>query len=128
MQMQISTSVSNSLVPIDGRRIRISYPGIQILCTKCFGKHHKSKCGSRKALFKDYVINFAIRNPDYPSDIYGRWSELIDAAAQLTGANALPVTGSVLVPTPDSNPPTTSVQPQSSEQMDESESQPPRQT
>ena len=116
--MQISTSVSNSLVPIDGRRIRISYPGIQILCTECFGKHHKSKCGSRTAQFKDYVINFAIRNPDYPSDIYGRWSKLIDAVAPLTGANALPVTGSVLVPTPDSNPPTTSVQPQSSEQMD----------
>ena len=26
------------LVPIDGRRIRISYPCIQILCTTCFGK------------------------------------------------------------------------------------------
>ena len=34
------------LVPINGSRIRISCKGIQTLCTKCFGKHHKSKCGS----------------------------------------------------------------------------------
>ena len=27
------------LVPIEGRRIRVSYPGVRVLCTKCFGKH-----------------------------------------------------------------------------------------
>ena len=26
------------LIPISGRRIQISYPGVQTLCTKCFGK------------------------------------------------------------------------------------------
>ena len=39
------------LVPIEGRRIRVSYPGVRVLCTKCFGKHHKTKCESRKRQF-----------------------------------------------------------------------------
>ena len=81
----------------------LSYPGIQILCTKCFEKHHKSKCGSRKAQVKDYVINFAIRNPDYPSNIYGRWVELIEAAAPLTSADAVPINNPVLESSPDPN-------------------------
>ena len=44
------------LVPVDGRRVRISYPGIQILCTNCFGKHHKTKCQSLKTKFTDYML------------------------------------------------------------------------
>ena len=55
-----------------------------MLCTKCFGKHHKSKCESRKSQFKDYVINFAEQNPDFPEKGYGRWIELIRATR---GAN-----------------------------------------
>ena len=43
---------------------------------KCFGKHHKSKCGSRIIPFKDYVLNFATRNLDHPQEVYGRWIEL----------------------------------------------------
>ena len=66
------------LLPVAGRRIRISYPGVQILCTNCFGKHHKSKCGSPKIAFKDYVISFARRNPKFPMSVYGRWAELIN--------------------------------------------------
>ena len=69
------------LVPIEGRRIRINYPGVRVLCTKCFGKHHKTKCESRKRQFKDYVLDFAAKNLDYPISVYGRWIELIRAAS-----------------------------------------------
>ena len=31
------------LLPVAGRRIRISYRGVQVLCTKCFSKHYKSR-------------------------------------------------------------------------------------
>ena len=27
--------------------------------------------------FKDYVMGFAVQNPDYPVSVYGRWFELI---------------------------------------------------
>ena len=69
------------LLPISGRRVRISYPGIKIMCTKCFGNHHKTRCQSTKQKFKDYVIYFSRMNPDFPDTIYGRWLELIRAAA-----------------------------------------------
>ena len=72
--------------------MRVNYRGVQVLCTKCFGKHHKSKCETRKAQFKDYVINFAERNPGFPEEAYGRWIELIRAARG--GQRQVPVTGS----------------------------------
>ena len=62
-----------------------------MLCTKCFGKHHKSKCESRKSQFKDYVINFAEQNPDFPEKGYGKWIELIRATRG--GQLQVPVTG-----------------------------------
>ena len=62
------------------RRVWISYKGIQILCTKCFYHHHKSKCQSRRVKFKDYVLDFVKNNPAYPYTILGRWSALINVS------------------------------------------------
>ena len=72
------------LLPISGRRIRIKYPGVKIMCTKCFGSHHKTRCQSAKQNFKDYVIYFARLNPEFPESAYGRWLELIKAVAPRT--------------------------------------------
>ena len=66
------------LIPMAGRRIKIYHKGIDKLCTKCFGKHRKSECRAEKKIeWIDYVANFITTNPDVPTDLYGRWTELV---------------------------------------------------
>ena len=63
------------LLPILGRRIKIYYPGIQKLCTNCFGNHPKRVCHSRKVLWPDYVKSFMIKNPEMPARLFGKWHD-----------------------------------------------------
>ena len=66
------------LIPMAGRRIKIYHKGIDKLCTKCFGKHRKSECRAEKKIeWIDYVAYFITTNPDVPTDLYGRWTELV---------------------------------------------------
>ena len=41
------------------------------------------KCGSPKISFKDYVIDFARRNPNFPISAHGRWAELINVVSNV---------------------------------------------
>ena len=61
------------LLPILGRRVKIHYPGVQRLCTKCFGKHPKQACQSPKVTWSDYVRLFIGRNPDITKQLFGKW-------------------------------------------------------
>ena len=63
------------LLPILGRRIKISYPGIQRLCTSCFGHHPRRVCKSKKVAWQFYVNEFMKKYPEIPTRLYGRWAE-----------------------------------------------------
>ena len=58
-----------NMVPISGRRVRFFYPGIQILCTKCYGKHPKMACQSQKKTWLEYKTQFYAQNMDYPDHL-----------------------------------------------------------
>ena len=61
------------LLPILGRRVKVHYPGVQRLCTKCFGKHPKQACHTPKVSWPDYVRLFISRNPDITKQLFGKW-------------------------------------------------------
>ena len=93
------------LLPISGRRVRISYPGFKTMCTKCFGSHYKTRCQSAKQQFKDYVIYFAKMNPEFPEAACRRWLELIRAAAlgagpDLHSCSILPISPALEIVSP----------------------------
>ena len=60
------------LIPIHGKRIKINYPGVSRLCTKCFGKHQKNVCQSRKLSWPEYINKFMSTNPEIGVDLIER--------------------------------------------------------
>ena len=60
------------LIPIHGKRIKIHYPGVSRLCTKCFGKHQKMACQSRKLSWPEYMNKFMSMNPEIGVDLIER--------------------------------------------------------
>ena len=56
-----------------GKRLKIHYPGIQTLCTNCFGHHNKRNCQFRKVLWSEYITRFKLAHPNFPRGLYGRW-------------------------------------------------------
>ena len=66
------------LLPMWGKRIRIYHRGVQKLCSNCFGTHPRKNCRSEKVPWTRYVLNFMERNPDIPSELYGRWWKVIN--------------------------------------------------
>jgi hypothetical protein len=65
-------------MPMDGRRIKIYYRGIQKLCTKCFGQHVSSNCTNEKIKWLDYIQNFIETNQDIQEELYGNWNTIIE--------------------------------------------------
>ncbi len=60
------------IIPIMGKRIKFAYPGIQRICTNCFGNHGKQVCQSKKVLWHQYVTKFRELNPEFPNDLLQR--------------------------------------------------------
>ena len=60
------------LVPILGKRIKVHYPGVQRLCTNCFGNHLKTRCQSRKMTWDAYMAKFKLDYPEIDSCIIDR--------------------------------------------------------
>ena len=58
-----------------GKRVKFFYPGIQGLCTNCFGNHPKRVCRSQKVPWSKYVSDFINSNPQVPRHILGRWAD-----------------------------------------------------
>ena len=59
------------LIPIDGLRVRISYPQIERLCTGCYEKHLRRDCENEKITWPAYVKKFILENPEIPKELYG---------------------------------------------------------
>ena len=93
------------LLPIMGKRIKIHYPGIQKLCTNCFGNHPRQFCKSVKVQWMSYVESFHKKYPEIPSELYGRWlaSESSDPLIKKTQSST-PVIPVVTSPPPASIP------------------------
>jgi hypothetical protein len=60
------------LLPILGKRIKVQYPGIQRMCTNCFGNHQKSRCQSRKLTWDDYISRFKLDFPEIDISLIDR--------------------------------------------------------
>ena len=65
------------LLPMDGRRVKIYYRGIQKLCTKCFGGHLCRNCSDEKAPWLSYVRSFVESNSDFDDEMYGNWIQIL---------------------------------------------------
>ena len=66
------------LLPMNGRRVKIYHKGIDKLCTNCFEKHRKSDCkAQQKKVWIDYVRDFMTTNDYIPTELYGRWNDLV---------------------------------------------------
>ena len=66
------------LIPIMGKRLKIQYPGVQRLCTNCFGRHNKQNCQSRKVTWSEYTNKFKESNPDFPRELFNRPTRMIN--------------------------------------------------
>lgn len=77
VKMKLTNSIPQ-LLPMDGRRIKVYYRGIQKLCTKCFGEHMSRNCNEEKVKWLDYVDNFMQTNSEIQEDLYGNWNNIIE--------------------------------------------------
>ena len=75
--MKLTNSIPE-LLPMDGRRIKVYYRGIQKLCTKCFGEHMSRNCNEEKVKWLDYVDNFMQTHSEIQEDLYGNWNNIIE--------------------------------------------------
>ena len=65
------------LLPMDGRRVKIYYRGIQKLCTKCFGGHLSRNCSEEKIPWLSYVRRFVDSNTDFDDEMFGNWLQIL---------------------------------------------------
>lgn len=67
-------------LPIAGRKIQISYPGIPRMCIKCFGEGHlKRNCRNKKMDWIDKVAEFRATG-QYTDAMFGKWISILDQA------------------------------------------------
>ena len=71
VKVKLTKKIPN-LIPIMGKRVKISYQGIQRLCTNCFGNHAKQNCQSKKVMWHQYVARFKESNPEFPRNLLPR--------------------------------------------------------
>lgn len=61
-------------LPMNGRKVRIYYRGINKVCTNCYqGGHNKQECENGRMTWVEYVSNFIDDNPDFEKEMFGRW-------------------------------------------------------
>ena len=70
------TEIPN-LVPMDGKRVKLYYRGIDKQCSNCFGTHGRGNCKNEKITWLEYVFNFICANPDIPRSYYGKWIDIV---------------------------------------------------
>ena len=70
-------------LPVEGQRVRISYPRMKKLCNGCYKNHLRKDCNNDKVSWKDYVKGFKQSNPEFPDLFYGKWSELQKTPAKI---------------------------------------------
>ena len=75
IKMRIDRQIPQFL-PMYGKKIRVEHRAIQILCTNCYGKHHRKVCKSEKVAWMDYVEEFMNKNPDVTNIMIGRWYDI----------------------------------------------------
>ena len=66
------------LLPMDGKRVKIYYRGIQKLCTKCFGGHLSRNCSEEKIPWLSYVRRFVDSNTDFDDEMFGNWLQILE--------------------------------------------------
>ena len=65
-------------LPINGKKVRVSYRGMKRLCNSCFEPGHERRdCKAERILWIDYVVAF-IEITKFPSDWYGRWANVAE--------------------------------------------------
>jgi len=77
VKMKLNDNIPQ-LLPMDGRRIKVYYRGINKLCTSCFGRHARRDCKNKKAQWVDYVRDFVNKNPQISNDQYGKWISILE--------------------------------------------------
>ena len=66
------------LLPMDGKRVKIFYRGIEKLCTNCFRQHNRAQCKDQKVPWIAYVEDFMKANGNIPKGYYGSWSHKVE--------------------------------------------------
>jgi hypothetical protein len=65
-------------LPAFGQKSRIHYQGIEKICTNCYETGHiKKSCTNPKKPWIKYVKSFMEMNNNIPSEMYGRWDEVV---------------------------------------------------
>ena len=77
VKMKLTSDIPQ-LLPMDGRRIKVYYRGIQKLCTRCFGNHMSRNCSEEKVKWLDYVDNFMQTSPEIERDLFGNWNDIVE--------------------------------------------------
>ena len=77
IKIKLHTPIPNFL-PIDGRRVKVYYRGMRKLCTNCFYQHLKADCKNEKVKWIDYVKWFVSKNPEFTTEQYGRWIQILE--------------------------------------------------
>lgn len=92
VKMKLKTGIPQ-FIPLYGKRVKIHYRGIIKSCTKCYQQGHSNKeCKNERALLVDYASEFMETFTDFPMDLYGRWSTLVDVNRRAKNLPELPRT------------------------------------
>ena len=63
-------------LPMYGKKVRVDHKGQQIMCTHCYGKHHRKVCRSERVEWMDYVVQFMRNNQNVTNGMIGRWFDI----------------------------------------------------
>ena len=67
-----------SFLPMFGKKIRITYRGMQDVCANCYGVgHQKSTCKNHRTDWLDYVKTFR-GTGKFEDELFGSWIKLTD--------------------------------------------------
>ena len=83
IQMRIDQEIPQML-PMYGKKVSISFRGVQALCGRCYGKHNRRSCQSRKVEWIEYIEWFQKRNPEIEKKMYGRWARIVEENSRKT--------------------------------------------
>ena len=69
VQIRLKCQIPN-VIPMQGKKIKIWYPGVKVQCRWCYGYHKKEVKCEKKLSFPDYISEFKTTNQNLPDNMY----------------------------------------------------------
>jgi hypothetical protein len=65
-------------LPMNGRKVKIYYKGIEKLCLNCYEPGHlKAECENERKSWLEYTARYIKENKDFEPELFGRWIHVV---------------------------------------------------